>query len=117
MVGCSWFRSGYQGQDVEFRVDTGAAYTALSRDLVALLGIRSDPQRTAAIGPAHGRIVSVPIITLAELRVGGFRMTHVAAVVLQFPRELKLDGVLGMTFCGACHHRARGWAKQWDVMA
>jgi aspartyl protease family protein len=85
-----------QGQDVEFLVDTGAAYTGLSKDLVGLLGINVDPQRTAAIAPAHGRIIRVPLITVAELRVGGFGLANVAAVVLEFPHELKLDGVLGM---------------------
>lgn len=85
-----------QGQDVEFLVDTGAAYTGLSKDLVGLLGVGVDPHRTAAIAPAHGSIVRVPLINVAELRVGGFRLADVAAVVLEFPHELRLDGVLGM---------------------
>jgi clan AA aspartic protease (TIGR02281 family) len=85
-----------QGQDVEFLVDTGSAYTALSKDLVALLGIEIDPKLTVAIAPAHGPIRRVPLITIAELSIGGFRMADVKAVVLDFPPELKLDGVLGM---------------------
>jgi predicted aspartyl protease len=36
-----------EGQDVEFLVDTGSAYTALSTDLVALLDITIDPYRIA----------------------------------------------------------------------
>lgn len=43
-----------QGQDFELLVDTGAVYTALSKDVVALLGMTRTPQRTAAIIPAHG---------------------------------------------------------------
>lgn len=85
-----------QGQDFEFLVDTGSAYTALSRDLVILLGLTIDPKLTVAIAPAHGTIVRVPLITIAELSIGSFRMADVKAVVLDFPPELKLDGVLGM---------------------
>jgi len=85
-----------EGQVFEFLIDTGAAYTALSKDVVALLGISIDPQRVAAIAPAQGKTFSAPVITIQELSVGGFRMAKVAAVVLDFPQELKLDGVLGM---------------------
>ena len=48
-----------KGQDFrDFLVDTGAAYTALSKDVVALLGMTSAPQRTAAIILVHGGIIS-----------------------------------------------------------
>ena len=85
-----------QGQDVEFLVDTGSAYTALSGDLAALLSIESDPSRTVAIAPAHGAIIRVPLITITELSIGGFRLTDVGAVVLELPRQLRFDGLLGM---------------------
>ena len=85
-----------QGQDFELLVDTGAAYTALSKDVVDLLGMTSIPQRTAAIIPAHGGIIRVPVVTITDLRVGGFRIANVMAVVLEFPPALKLDGMLGM---------------------
>lgn len=85
-----------RGQDLEFLVDTGSAYTALSRDLVDLLGIAIDPHRTAAIALAHGTILKVPLITVAELSIGRFRTASVDAIGLEFPHELKLDGVLGM---------------------
>ena len=85
-----------QGQDFEFLVDSGSAYTALSNDLVALLGIEINPQRTASIAPAHGRVVKIPLVTITEISVGGFRAADVEAVVLKFPPELKLDGILGM---------------------
>ena len=85
-----------QGQIFEFLVDTGAAYTALSKDVVALLDIPVDPQQTVLIAPAQGRTFRAPVITIRELSVGGFRISKVAAVVLDFPQELKLDGVLGM---------------------
>jgi len=50
-----------QGRRAELLLDTGAAYTALSRDLVGLLGITIDPQRTGAIAPAQGTIMRVPL--------------------------------------------------------
>jgi clan AA aspartic protease (TIGR02281 family) len=85
-----------QGQVFEFLIDTGAAYTALSKDVVALLSIPVDPQRALVIAPAQGRTFRAPVITIQELRVGGFRIVKVAAVVLDFPQELRIDGILGM---------------------
>jgi len=85
-----------QGRDFEFLVDTGAAYTALSKDLVALLGMSSDPQRTVNIVPIHGGILRVPVVTITELRIGGLRIADVTAVVLDFSPALKFDGMLGM---------------------
>jgi predicted aspartyl protease len=40
--------------------------------------------------------VQVPVITIAELCIGGLQVLHVEAMVLQFPQPLKLDGLLGM---------------------
>ena len=85
-----------QGQDFEFLIDTGAAYTALSQEMVAFLGVRLSPYHTVLIAPAQGNTFRAPLLTIAELRLGGFRLLNVAAVVLEFPTELKLDGLLGM---------------------
>ena len=85
-----------QGQIFEFLIDTGAAYTALSKDVVALLDIPVDPQQTILIAPVQGSTFRAPVITIQELSVGGFRMVKGAAVVLDFPQELKIDGVLAM---------------------
>jgi clan AA aspartic protease (TIGR02281 family) len=82
-----------QGQDFEFLLDTGAAYTALSKDIITLLGITVDPRRMATIAPAHGGVFQVPMVTIEELRIGGFRLMDIAAVVLEFPPILKIDGV------------------------
>lgn len=48
------------------------------------------------IAPAQGSTFRAPLLTIAELRLGGFQLLNVAAVVLEFPLELKLDGLLGM---------------------
>lgn len=85
-----------EGQDFEFLLDTGAAYTAVSKDMVALLDLPVDPQQMVAIAPAHGRVFPAPLVTIGELQIGGFRLTALTAVVLDFPSILKIDGILGM---------------------
>jgi clan AA aspartic protease (TIGR02281 family) len=85
-----------QGRDFELLVDTGAAYTALSKDVIALLAMPSDPRRTVNIVSIHGGILKVPVVTITELRIGGLRIANVTAVVLDLSPALKFDGMLGM---------------------
>jgi clan AA aspartic protease (TIGR02281 family) len=85
-----------QGRDFDLLVDTGAAYTALSKDVTALLGLSSDPQRTVNIVSISGGILRVPTVTITELRVGGLRLANITAVVLDLSPVLKFDGMLGM---------------------
>ena len=85
-----------RGQDFEFLIDTGAAYTALSKEMVAFLGIRVNPSQTMLIAPAQGSTFRAPLLTIAELRIGGFRLLNIVAIVLEFPPILKIDGVIGM---------------------
>jgi len=85
-----------QGRDFELLVDTGAAYTAMSKDVTALLGMPSDPQRTVNIVSIHGGILRVSTVTITELRVGGLWLANVTAVVLALSPVLKFDGMLGM---------------------
>jgi len=86
----------FLGQDVECLVDTGAAYTALSADLVALLGLPIDLHRTATIATAHDTMRTVPRIMLPEVRIGGMQVRKVDMLVLTFPPALRLEGVVGM---------------------
>ena len=85
-----------QGRDFDLLVDTGAAYTALSKDVIALLAMPSDPRRTVNIVSIHGGILRVPVVTITELRIGGLRIANVTAVVLDLSPALKFDGILGM---------------------
>jgi clan AA aspartic protease (TIGR02281 family) len=85
-----------QGQDFEFLIDTGAAYTALSKELAAFLGVQTHPSQTMIIAPAQGKTFRAPLLTIAELRVGGSRLLNVTAIALEFPPVLKIDGILGM---------------------
>jgi clan AA aspartic protease (TIGR02281 family) len=86
----------FLAQDVECLVDTAAAYTALSVELVALLGLPIDPQRMATIATAHGTLRTVPRITLHEVRIGGLQVHRVDALVLTLPPTFRSDGVVGM---------------------
>jgi len=85
-----------QGRDFDLLVDTGSAYTALSKDVVALLAMPSDPRRTVNIVSIHGGILRVPVVTITELRIGGLRIANVTAVVPDLAPALKFDGMLGM---------------------
>ena len=85
-----------QGRDFELLVDTGAAYTALSKDVIALLAMPRDPRRTVNIVSIHGGILRVPVVTITDLRIGGLRIANVTAVVLDLSPALKFDGILGM---------------------
>lgn len=85
-----------QGQDFEFLIDTRAAYTALSKELAAFLGVRVNPSQTMLIAPAQGSTFRAPLLPIAELRIGGFRLLNVTAIALEFPPVLKIDGILGM---------------------
>jgi aspartyl protease family protein len=84
-----------QGRDFDLLVDTGAAYTALSKDVIALLAMPSDPRRTVNIVSIHSGILRVPVV-ITELRIGGLRIANVTAVVLALSPALKFDGLLGM---------------------
>jgi len=85
-----------QGRDFDLLVDTGAAYTALSKDVIALLAMSSDPRRTVNIVSIYGGIFRVPVVTITELRIGGLRIANITAVVLDLSPALKFDGMLGM---------------------
>jgi hypothetical protein len=69
------------GQDFEFLVDTGAAYTALSTDVVALLGMTIDPQRMTATAPVQGAIMRGSFDHHPRAEGGGFWATNVNGLV------------------------------------
>ncbi len=83
-------------QTFEFLIDTRAAYTALSKDIVSLLDLMIVSHRILAIAPAQGAIFHAPVVTLREFQIGGFRLANVTAIVLAFPHALKIDGIVGM---------------------
>jgi clan AA aspartic protease (TIGR02281 family) len=82
--------------DLEFLVDTGAAYTAISPDVATLFNLSLSLQRQLRIVLAQGAPLSVPQVSLPELFIGRMRLRQVEALVMTFPSALKLDGVIGM---------------------
>jgi len=82
--------------DLEFLVDSGAAYTAISPDVAALFDLALSPQRQLRIVLAQGAPLSVPQVSLPELFIGRMRLRQVEALVMTFPSVLKLDGIIGM---------------------
>ena len=88
------------GQDFEFLVDTGSAYTALSSAAVAAL--RLTPQRLPErrIAAAFGGPMRVPTATVDQIAVGSQTARNLVVVVLNLPEELQLRGLLGMDYLG-----------------
>jgi len=51
--------------------------------------------RQERIASVH-RVVAAPVVRLASLQIGAQRLTHVEALVLPLPAELRVDGLLGI---------------------
>lgn len=88
------------GQDFEFLVDTGSAYTGLASPTASYLGVVPQPTPGMRIAPARGPSVRVPTGRLEALSVGGHEVCGIDVLILDFPAELKIDGLLGMDFLG-----------------
>lgn len=88
------------GQDFEFLVDTGSAFTGVAASTAAYLDLPSQRSRGVRIARAHGRTVRVPTAQVGELSVGGQRVGGMTVLVLDLPNELQVDGLLGMDFLG-----------------
>ena len=89
-----------KGNDFEFLVDTGSAYTAIALPTARYL--RTVPQATPGvrIAPAHGPAVQVPTARLDTLSVAGHMFDNVTVLVLSLPAEMQIDGLLGMDVLG-----------------
>ena len=87
-------------------VDSGAAYTGLTRRAVETLGLKPRLQPGKRITPAHGRAVTLPTVMVNSLVVGGHDVQGLEVLVLDLPLELRIDGLLGMDFLSCA------WALQ-----
>lgn len=88
------------GQDFEFLVDTGSAYTGIAPSTAAYLGVTPQTSPGVRIAPAHGPTVAVPTARLQTFSVGGHRLDNLEVVILDLPAELQIDGLLGMDVLG-----------------
>jgi len=81
-----------------FLADTGAAITMLSRQVADELGLDlSHPLRRERIASVH-RMAWAPVVRLDSLQVGSQRVTDIEVLVLSFPTDLRVDGLLGVNF-------------------
>lgn len=84
-----------------FIVDTGASLVTLSAVAAERLGIRYRDGTRMRMTLADGSEREGYGITLSSVSVGEARETRVAAVVMDDPPGVGVDGLLGMSFLGA----------------
>ncbi|MCW5892487.1 MAG: retroviral-like aspartic protease family protein [bacterium] len=84
-----------------FLVDTGASYCVLSSSLSRRLGLRPG-KTTLDLQTANGT-VTVPLVELRSLDVGGSRAHGVQAVVHDAVNA-PLDGIIGLNFLNQFHY-------------
>lgn len=84
--------------ELEMLVDTGASYCALRRNIAERLGLKIDLNKSIKIVPAASQPILTPFLKITKMQVGGIISHNVDAIILDFPRELRFAGVLGMNF-------------------
>ena len=94
------------GQPVDFMVDTGATFVSLSGAQAKALGILYRAEgRPTAVRTASG-VARAWRLKLDEVQVGGIRLRHVDAVVLEGPGPGHV--LLGNSFLGRLHIEREG---------
>jgi clan AA aspartic protease (TIGR02281 family) len=89
-----------EGQEfiVKLALDTGAALTTISQELMRYLGY--DPEHSAYKGTiitVNGN-EQVPVVTVKKITIGNESVENVEAFCHSFPKERYVDGVIGMNF-------------------
>ena len=87
------------GVEQLFIVDTGASYTSIPWSTVRSLGIRVDSNTPRRQLRTASDIISVPVVVLPEVTLGGWTVQNVEATVLDLPGNDAL-GLLGLNFLG-----------------
>lgn len=90
-----WAAAKVNNTQVRFLVDTGASVVALTKDDARRIGVtvRSHGE-VVRLSTANGEI-TVPVVTLKRIRIGGVEVTNVPAVVVE---EGLSTSLLGMSF-------------------
>ncbi len=83
------------GQKVEFMMDTGATYVALSYETAQALGLGQNLRFSGRSTTANG-VARVASTTIAAIRIGGITVKDVQAVVAEPGRMAQ--NLLGMSF-------------------
>lgn len=90
---------GPRGQvSVDLVVDTGAAFTVLSRSVLKLIGYDPAvvPERREII-TANG-IIEVPMLQVDSITVGNAEAQEVAVICHDIPELVGIRGLLGLSF-------------------
>lgn len=82
----------------ELLLDTGAAFTQISSDLAARLGLNVSRGEVVMVRVADGRTVEARQVYLKELSIGRAVVRNMPVVVLREQEGKKHNGLLGMTF-------------------
>jgi predicted aspartyl protease len=86
------------GRPIDFLLDSGAASTGINQRYVEFFKIEADPVRRQRIFPAHHEPVDVPIGRAEKIRVGGIIRKKLPVLIIPFPPQSSIPGVIGMNF-------------------
>ncbi len=86
------------GRSSEFLFDPGAASMGINQRYAEYFKIIVDPVRRQKIFPAHYEPVYTPIGRAEEIRVGGVIRKKLEVLIIPFPSESTIRGVIGMNF-------------------
>ena len=82
-------------------LDTGASSVCISRPMAQQVGIKpEDEGRTVSVTLANGATVEGRVVYLNSVEVGGMRVEHVQAVILDVTPDSQVQALLGMTYLG-----------------
>lgn len=76
-------------------VDTGASRSAVSPELVKLLGLKATPEKTILLNGVTGA-AEVPVVRLASLQAGDFVIEGTDTPIVRAPIMAGADGILGV---------------------
>ena len=76
-------------------VDTGASRTTVSPELVKLLGLEMQPDKTILLNGVTGA-AEVPVVTIERLQAGDFVIYSTDAPIVRAPIMAGADGILGV---------------------
>jgi len=83
---------------VDLILDTGAAFTALSRSILKMLGY--DPavaSEREEVVTANG-VIEVPKLTVDSVRIGDLEAKEVEVICHDIPELVEVRGLLGLSF-------------------
>jgi predicted aspartyl protease len=82
----------------ELLFDSGAAFTGINRRFAEYFGIKIDPIHKMRIIAAYDEPVDAPISVAEEICVGGVMRKNLPVLIIAFPPESELHGLIGMNF-------------------